>query len=100
MGFKKLITKSRCKLCKKVLPVPTWEICDNCNPKSYRNIQLRKQIKIEKARLNQIQTEKKLKQNPSIYKYKNYAQIPNEIIIKASILIHDDMTGKIIGYKM
>jgi predicted metal-dependent phosphoesterase TrpH len=100
MGFKKLITKSRCKLCKKVLPVPMWEICDNCNPKSFRNIHLRKQVRLEKARLQQIQSEKALKKDPTIYKYKNYAQIPNEIAIKASILIYDDVTGHIIGYKM
>jgi len=96
MGIRQLINKNPCTGCGKEIP-KHWKVCDDCDYKSFRNVWLRKQIRIEKSKLNLF---KRIQEKPLIYKYKNYATIDPEIILKASILITDDMTGKVIGYKL
>lgn len=89
MGLKKLLTRNYCEECNKILPVLYWKLCDDCDYKSFRNTHLRKQIRIEQSKL---------------HARKNRKQTQNEItaenILHASILLTDDVTGEIIGYKM
>lgn len=75
-----------CK-CGVELPSRNAKTCDFCDPKSYRNVQLRKEFRMEYARLRALKDERE----------KN---IPRNKIINASILVYDDKTGEIIGYKM
>jgi hypothetical protein len=85
MGLKKYT--GYCKNCKKKLLIPTWHICEDCDPNSFRNVSLRTQLMGEQI---------KLEHTRRAYWY----EINNrKNINKASVLLLDE-NGSIIGYKM
>jgi hypothetical protein len=93
MGLYKLINKDTCTVCGKKLLVPSWKNCEECDFNSYRNKYLRKQIKIEKANLARLQI-KKLK------KRKSMRNVNRKELVKAQVIVFDDYSGKVIGYRM
>jgi hypothetical protein len=93
MGLYKLINKDTCTVCGKKLLVPSWKNCEECDFNSYRNKYLRKQIKIEKANLLKLQI-KKLK------KRKSMRNVNRKKLVKAQVIVFDDYSGKVIGYRM
>lgn len=92
MGLYKLINKDTCTICGKKLLVPSWKNCEDCDFNSYRNKYLRKQIKIEKANLVRLQFQK--------LKRKNMRSVNSSNLVKAQIIVFDDYSGKVIGYRM
>ena len=81
-----------CGECNKKLLVPSWKNCEDCDFNSYRNKYLRKQIKIEKTNLLRLQIQK--------LKRKNMRSVNREELVKAQIIVFDDYSGKVIGYRM
>lgn len=88
MGLKKILNRGHCRECGRKLAIPSWTICDDCDFKSFRNQYLRQQIRIEQARL------KSLKQTQETRK------VTDRNIARASMVLTDDITGEIIGYKL
>jgi hypothetical protein len=82
-----------CSECTKKLLVPSWKKCEDCDFKSYKNKYLRKQIKIEKTNLLKLQI-KKLKKRKSMRNVNSFE------LVKAQVIVFDDYSGKVIGYRM
>jgi hypothetical protein len=72
-----------CDKCNKKVLVPCWKLCADCDYFSYRKKYFRRQLRMYQARLR---AERVAYKNE---KYKN-----------ATTILFDDVTGKIIGYRL
>ena len=87
MGIKKIVFKGTCRDCGKVLPIPQWTVCDDCNEKSFRNTQLRKQIRLQQATLRAERHQREMQEKKRAINW------------KARILLYDEVSGVCVGWK-